>query len=69
MKSLSLKKNQSLILEPFIYHRMEGLEKTVYLEASTPQLSDVVGGFQMIIIENNFYEKLQGMHPYSRHWI
>lgn len=42
MKSLSLKKNQSLILEPFIYHRMEGLEKTVYLEASTPQLSDVV---------------------------
>ena len=41
MKSIILK-NESLILKPLIYHRMEGLLKTIYLEASTPQLSDVV---------------------------
>jgi mannose-6-phosphate isomerase len=37
-----LKKNQILILEPHTYHRMEGLIDSIYLEASTPQLSDVV---------------------------
>ena len=42
MKSIILKKNESLILKPLIYHRMEGILKTIYLEASTPQLSDVV---------------------------
>lgn len=37
-----LKTNQILILEPNTYHRMEGLVDSIYLEASTPQLSDVV---------------------------
>ncbi|MCB1784294.1 MAG: cupin domain-containing protein [Alphaproteobacteria bacterium] len=32
----------SLTLKPGIVHRMEGVEDSIYLEASTPQLEDVV---------------------------
>jgi len=31
-----------ITIKPFDEHRMEGLEGTVYLEASTPELDDVV---------------------------
>ena len=33
---------QSITIEPGIVHRMEGLEDCVYLEASTPEMDDVV---------------------------
>ena len=29
-------------LEPGVVHRMEGVEESVYLEASTPEMQDVV---------------------------
>mgnify|MGYP002884662021 FL=1 len=32
----------NLTLEPFKIHRMEAIEDSVYLEASTPELDDVV---------------------------
>ncbi len=32
----------SLTLEPGVIHRMEGVEEATYLEASTPELDDVV---------------------------
>jgi mannose-6-phosphate isomerase-like protein (cupin superfamily) len=34
--------NETITLLPGIIHRMEGLEDCVYLEASTPQMDDVV---------------------------
>jgi mannose-6-phosphate isomerase len=34
--------NDSLTVEPFEIHRMEAMEDSVYLEASTPELDDVV---------------------------
>lgn len=34
--------NETLTLLPGVVHRMEGVEDCVYLEASTPQLDDVV---------------------------
>ena len=33
---------ESITLEPGVIHRMEGVEEAVYLEASTPELDDVV---------------------------
>ena len=34
--------NESITLEPGVVHRMEGVEDSVYLEASTPEMDDVV---------------------------
>lgn len=34
--------NESITLLPGIIHRMEGMEDTIYLEASTPEIEDVV---------------------------
>jgi mannose-6-phosphate isomerase len=32
----------SITIQPRLIHRMEGIEDTVYLEASTPEMDDVV---------------------------
>ena len=42
LKIKILKKNQSLIVKPYMIHRMEAVSNSVYLEASTSQLKDVV---------------------------
>ena len=42
LKKKILKKNQSIIIKPMEIHRMEGVSNSLYLEASTPQLKDVV---------------------------
>ncbi len=42
LKKKILKKNQSLIIKPYTVHRMEGVTNSIYLEASTPHLKDVV---------------------------
>ena len=42
LKNKILKKNGTIIIEPGIIHRMEALNNSIYLEASTPQLKDVV---------------------------
>ena len=34
--------NKSITLSPRILHRMEGVQDCVYLEASTPEMNDVV---------------------------
>jgi mannose-6-phosphate isomerase len=34
--------NQTITLSPGVIHRMEGVEDSVYIEASTPQMDDVV---------------------------
>ena len=34
--------NETVTLEPGLVHRMEGIEDCVYLEASTPEMDDVV---------------------------
>ena len=34
--------NQSISLKPKQIHRMEALEDSIYLEASTPELDDVI---------------------------
>ena len=34
--------NESITLEPGVVHRMEGVEDSVYLEASTPEMDDVI---------------------------
>lgn len=34
--------NESITLKPGVMHRMEGVEDCVYLEASTPEINDVV---------------------------
>ena len=34
--------HETLTLSPGVLHRMEGIEDCVYLEASTPQMEDVV---------------------------
>ena len=34
--------NETITLEPGLVHRMEGVEDCVYLEASTPEMDDVV---------------------------
>ncbi len=42
LKTFILNKNQTIVVKPKMVHRMEAIKKSVYLEASTPQLSDVV---------------------------
>ena len=42
LKKKILKKNQSIIIKPYMVHRMEGILNSIYLEASTSQLKDVV---------------------------
>ncbi len=42
LKSKIYKKYQSLIIPPKLIHRMEAITDCMYLEASTPQLKDVV---------------------------
>ena len=34
--------HETVTISPFEIHRMEGMEDSVYLEASTPELADVV---------------------------
>ena len=34
--------NETITLTPGVVHRMEGVEDSVYLEASTPEMDDVV---------------------------
>ena len=34
--------NESITLEPGVVHRMEGVEDSIYLEASTPEMDDVI---------------------------
>ena len=34
--------NETITLEPGLVHRMEGIEDCIYLEASTPEMDDVV---------------------------
>jgi len=34
--------NESITLDPGVVHRMEGVEDCIYLEASTPEIDDVV---------------------------
>ena len=34
--------NESISLDPGVVHRMEGVEDSIYLEASTPEMDDVV---------------------------
>ncbi len=42
LKNVLLKKNQMITLKPFTVHRMAAKTNCFYLEASTPQLKDVV---------------------------
>ena len=42
VKPTLLKPNDSLTIEPGVVHRMEAVEDSIYLEASTPELDDVV---------------------------
>ena len=39
---IMMEPNDSLTLSPFKVHRMEAMEDSIYLEASTPELDDVV---------------------------
>jgi mannose-6-phosphate isomerase-like protein (cupin superfamily) len=41
-KSLILKPGESVTIETYEEHRMEAIETCVYIEASTPELDDVV---------------------------
>jgi len=42
LDEIVMKPNDSMTLYPFKIHRMEAMEDSVYLEASTPELEDVV---------------------------
>ena len=42
LDEISMKPHDKLTLEPLKIHRMEAVEDSVYLEASTPELDDVV---------------------------
>ena len=42
LKSKIYRKHQSIIIPPKLIHRMEAITNCTYLEASTPQLKDVV---------------------------
>lgn len=42
LDEIIMKSGESITLYPFKIHRMEALEDSVYLEASTPELEDVV---------------------------
>lgn len=42
LEELIMKPHDTITLYPFKIHRMEALEDSIYLEASTPELDDVV---------------------------
>ena len=42
LNSLVLLQGESITINPKKIHRMEGIEDSVYLEASTPEMDDVV---------------------------
>jgi len=42
LDEIMMKPNDTLTVQPFKVHRMEAVEDSVYLEASTPELDDVV---------------------------
>jgi len=42
LDEIIMRPHDSLTLEPFKIHRMEAVEDAVYLEASTPELDDVI---------------------------
>tara|TARA_B100000315_G_C14124558_1_gene384111 strand:- start:19 stop:375 length:357 start_codon:yes stop_codon:yes gene_type:complete len=42
LKQIIMNPSDTLTLKPFIIHRMEAIEDSIYLEASTPELNDVV---------------------------
>lgn len=42
LKELIMHPNDTITIEQYKIHRMEAIEDTVYLEASTPELDDVV---------------------------
>lgn len=42
LEELIMEPNDSITLYPFKVHRMEAIEDSIYLEASTPELEDVV---------------------------
>jgi mannose-6-phosphate isomerase len=42
LQSLIYTVGESITLKPGVVHRMEGVEDAVYLEASTPEMDDVV---------------------------
>ncbi len=42
LDEIIMKPNDSMTLFPFKIHRMEALKDSIYLEASTPELEDVV---------------------------
>ena len=42
LKEIIMNPSDTLTLKPFIIHRMEAIEDSIYLEASTPELNDVV---------------------------
>lgn len=42
LDEIIMKSNDSITLYPYKIHRMEALEDCIYLEASTPELEDVV---------------------------
>jgi len=42
IENLILSAGDSLVIKPGVIHRMEALEASEYLEASTPELDDVV---------------------------
>ncbi len=42
LKSKTFTSNESITIKPLVIHRMEAIEKSVYLESSTPEIEDVV---------------------------
>jgi len=42
LNEIIMKPHDSITLHPFKIHRMEALEDSIYLEASTPEIEDVV---------------------------
>lgn len=42
LKSKNYKANEKITLNPFIIHRMKAITNCVYLEASTPEIQDIV---------------------------
>ena len=42
MGSRVFKADESITLKPGVIHRMEAVEDCIYLEASTPEMEDVV---------------------------
>jgi uncharacterized RmlC-like cupin family protein len=42
LREIILTPNEYFTIKPFVIHRMEALEDSVYLESSTPELEDTV---------------------------